>query len=119
MSTLGAGGNGFDLRGRGPSDAIAYPNLYQIFGSNATAIVNRIRSSIPSWAASQAGSGLNAAALQQIFQVQADLIINNNAPVMELFSDTGYPEYFLSLFSAELMTTDIVYRTLGILAWNL
>jgi len=92
MSTLGAGGNGFDLGGRGPSDAIAFPNLYQIFGSNSDATVNRIRSSLASWAASQAGSGLSAAALQQIFQVQADLIINNNAPVMELFYDTGYPE---------------------------
>ncbi|KAF9528704.1 hypothetical protein CPB83DRAFT_308970 [Crepidotus variabilis] len=103
MTTHGAGGNGFDTGGRGPTDAIAYPNLYQIFGAKANNIVNKIRSSIPSWASSQAasGSGLSAAALQQILQVQADLIINNNAPVMELFFDIGYPD------------------TLGILAWNL
>lgn len=79
MSTVGAAGNGFDVGGQGPSDAVAFPNLYQLFGpaeGNATA--TRIRSSIASWAASQAGSGLSAEALQQIFQVQADLIINNN-----------------------------------------
>ncbi|KDR73255.1 hypothetical protein GALMADRAFT_228359 [Galerina marginata CBS 339.88] len=101
MSTLGARGNGFNQGGTGPTDTIAYPNLYQIFGSSASATASRIRSSLASWAASQAGSGLSASALQQIFQVQANLIINNNAPVMELFFDIGYPD------------------TLGILAWNL
>lgn len=78
MSALGAAGNGFDLGGQGPSDAIAYPNLYQLFGPEGNATATRIRSSIASWAASQAGSGLSAEALQQIFQVQADLIINDN-----------------------------------------
>jgi hypothetical protein len=92
MSTLGARGNGFDRGGRGPTDTIAYPNLYQVLGSTANATATRIRSSLASWAASQAGSGLSAAALQQIFQVQADLIIDKNAPVMELFFDIGYPE---------------------------
>jgi choline dehydrogenase len=92
MSTLGASGNGFDQGGRGPSDAIAYPNIYQTLGSNANATVNKIKSSIASWAASQAASGLSTDALQQIFQIQADLIINNNAPVMELFFNVGYPE---------------------------
>ncbi|KAF8154931.1 hypothetical protein B0H34DRAFT_753101 [Crassisporium funariophilum] len=101
MNIFGAGGNGFDLGGRGPSDAIAFPNIYEIMGSQANATVAKIRSSIATWAASQADSGLNAAALEQIFQVQADLIINNNAPVAELFYDTGYP------------------ATLGILLWNL
>jgi len=92
MSTFGASGNGFDVGGRGPTDAIAFPNIYQTLGSNANDTVNKIQSSLASWAASQAASGLSAAALQQIFQVQADLIINKNAPVMELFFDVGYPE---------------------------
>jgi choline dehydrogenase len=70
--------NGFNVGGSGPSDAIAFPNLYQVFGDQAAATVTKIRSSIPTWAASQAGSALNAAALEQIYQVQADLIINNN-----------------------------------------
>ena len=91
MSPMGANGNGFNPGGRGPTDAIAYPNLYQIFGSNANATVSKIKSSIASWASSQATPGLTATALQQIFQVQANLIINNNAPVAELFLDIGYP----------------------------
>ncbi|RDB29937.1 Glucose oxidase [Hypsizygus marmoreus] len=101
MSNLGARGNGFNLGGRGPSDAIAYPNLYQVFGDKANAAVSKIWSSISTWAASQAGSALSAAALEQIYQVQANLIINNNAPVAEIFYDTGYPD------------------TLGIDMWNL
>ena len=78
MNVLGAGGNGFDVKGLGPSDAIAYPNLNQLFGFEGSAIATRIQSSIASWATSQAGSGLSAEALQEIFQVQADLIVNNS-----------------------------------------
>jgi len=92
MNSLGAHGNGFNPGGRGPSDAIAFPNLYQVFGSQANSMVQKISSSISSWAASQAGSALSAAALEQIYQVQANLIINNNAPVAELFFDTGFPD---------------------------
>jgi choline dehydrogenase len=79
MSVLGAGAtSGFDPGGLGPSDAIAFPNLYQLFGSEGNATAARIHSSIASWAASQAGSGLSAEALQRIFQVQANLITTNN-----------------------------------------
>ncbi|KII83946.1 hypothetical protein PLICRDRAFT_46723 [Plicaturopsis crispa FD-325 SS-3] len=92
MNSLGAGGNGFDKGGDGPSDAIAYPNLYQLFGSEANATAQKIQSSLSSWASSQAGSALSASALEEIYQTQADLIINKNAPVVELFYDTGYPD---------------------------
>ncbi|KAF9463827.1 glucose oxidase [Collybia nuda] len=101
MNIFGAASNGFNWGGSGPSNAIAFPNLYQVFGNKADATVAKIRSSIPTWAASQAGSGLSAAALEQIYNVQANLIINNNAPVAELFYNTGYPD------------------ALGINTWNL
>ena len=54
MNSLGANGNGFDTGGRGPTDAIAYPNIYQLFGSGADASVQKIKSSLNSWAQSQA-----------------------------------------------------------------
>ncbi|KAF7368744.1 Glucose oxidase [Mycena venus] len=91
MNSLGANSNGFDPDGQGPSDAIAYPNIYQLFGSQASTKVAQIQGNLSAWATSQAGSALSADALQQIFQVQADLIINQNAPVVELFYDTGFP----------------------------
>lgn len=78
MNSLGAGGNGFDSGGQGPSDAIAFPNIYQLFGSAASAKVSQIQGNLSAWATSQAGSALSAAALQEIYQVQADLIIDHN-----------------------------------------
>lgn len=78
MNILGANSNGFDWGGRGPSNAIAFPNLYQVFGSQGTTIASRIRSNLAAYAQSQAGSGLSATALQEIFRIQSNLIIDNN-----------------------------------------
>jgi hypothetical protein len=77
VKPTGARGNGFDRGGRGPSNAIAFPDLYQVFGSEANVAVQKIRSSIPAWAAAQASSALSSQALEQIYNVQANLIINN------------------------------------------
>ncbi|KAG6811132.1 hypothetical protein H0H92_008828 [Tricholoma furcatifolium] len=101
MSALGAASNGFNVGGRGPPDAIAFPNLAEVFGAKANATATKILANIPTYAASQAGAGLSAAALQTIFGVQADLIVNKGAPVSEIFYDTGYP------------------TTVGIIMWNL
>ncbi|KAG6853833.1 hypothetical protein C0991_000947 [Blastosporella zonata] len=101
MSALGATSNGFDVKGRGPPNAIAFPNLSQVMGAQANATAAKILKNIPTWAASQADAGLSAAALETIYGVQADLIINKNAPVSEIFYDTGYP------------------TTVGIIMWNL
>ncbi|KAI0757742.1 alcohol oxidase [Daedaleopsis nitida] len=92
MNSLGARGNGFDKGGHGPTDAIAFPNIRQLFGSGADASIQKIKSSIGQWAQSQSGNALSADALQQIFGVQAGLIIDNNAPVAEMFFDSGYPD---------------------------
>lgn len=75
MNSLGAGGN-FNAGGSGPSDAIAYPNLQQVFGANAASEIETIQSSLASWASSQANNALSASALQEIFEVQANLIVN-------------------------------------------
>jgi choline dehydrogenase len=76
MSSLGSSSNGFDWGGRGPSDCIAFPNLYELFGTQANATASTISSSISRWANEQAGSALSAQALQTIYQTQANLIIN-------------------------------------------
>ncbi|CCO32582.1 hypothetical protein BN14_06644 [Rhizoctonia solani AG-1 IB] len=91
MNSLGAKGNGFDWGGRGPSNVIAFPNLYQVFGSQGASVASQIQSNITRWADSQAANGASASALRKIFQVQADLITKQNAPIVELFYDTGYP----------------------------
>lgn len=78
MTSLGAGSNGFDFGGRGPSDVIAYPSIYELFGDQANATASEILNNINSWAASQQGNALSQEALQTIFQIQADLIVNHN-----------------------------------------
>jgi choline dehydrogenase len=95
MNSLGAHGNGFKYGGRGPSDAIAYPNIYQAFGSQAQAKVQQIQSSLAAWAQSQAANALNASALQSIYQVQASLIITKNGE-----RETNH---FLGFFGNNLM----------------
>lgn len=78
MNSLGAKGNGFNTGGRGPTDAIAYPNIHQLFGNDSAAAAQRIQTNIAGWAQSQADSALSADALHTIYGIQADLIINKN-----------------------------------------
>lgn len=75
---MGAKGTNFNQGGSGPSDVIAYPNIYQLFGSSATSTVNHIKASIPTWAKQQAHNAISADALTTLFNIQAGLIINNN-----------------------------------------
>jgi choline dehydrogenase-like flavoprotein len=84
MTSLGAGSNGFNVGGRGPSDVIAYPNLYELFGTGAGAVAANIQTSIPSWAASQAINAFSPTALETIFTTQAELIINHNGKYSHL-----------------------------------
>ncbi|KAK7050037.1 hypothetical protein VNI00_005469 [Paramarasmius palmivorus] len=117
MNSIGASGNGFDFGGRGPSDAIAYPNIYQLFGGKANDSVNKIKNNLSNWASSQASSALSVEALEQIYQVQSGLIIDHNAPVVELFYDSGFPEYVdLSVLRPFLSYVD---STIGIDMWQL
>ena len=92
MSSFGARENGFDKGGRGPTNAIALPNIRELFGDGADASIAKIRGSIASWAASQAHNALSADALETIFRIQAGLIVNDSAPVAEMFFDSGFPE---------------------------
>lgn len=100
----------FNRGGRGPTDAIAFPNIHQLFGDGADASIAKIRGSVNAWAASQAHNALSAAALKTIFEVQAGTIINDlgigqsrelcftthfwspAAPISELFLTNDSPE---------------------------
>ena len=84
MNSLGASSNGFDWGGRGPSDVIAYPNLYQVFGSQGNATAQRILASLGTWANAQQGNAMSEAALQTIFGIQADLIVNQNGAFLPI-----------------------------------
>lgn len=92
MSVLASSGTDFDPKGDGPSDVIAFPNLYELFGNDANSITSKIWSSLGRWAKEQASSALSAKALQTIYEIQAKLIIDNKVPVLELFYNTGWPD---------------------------
>ncbi|KAJ6452370.1 GMC oxidoreductase-domain-containing protein [Mycena vulgaris] len=83
---IGAIGTDFSFNGTGPNNAIAYPNLFQLFNaSDADANVKEIEASLGTWAASQAEHALSADALKTIFRAQADLIIKHKVPIAEFF----------------------------------
>jgi choline dehydrogenase len=93
LTAIGWETRGFDPAGLGPSNAIAFPNMDQLFGNQSAVHKQTIRSNLASWAASQAGSALSADALLNIYNIQADNIVNKSAPIVEMFFDTGYPRY--------------------------
>lgn len=97
MNSLGAHAvNGYNAGGRGPSDAIAYPNIYQVYGNDAASVVSSMSSKLNSWAESESKHGrLSKESLSTIFEVQRKLIVDKNAPVVELFFDSGFPEFVL------------------------
>ncbi|KZV88469.1 hypothetical protein EXIGLDRAFT_772665 [Exidia glandulosa HHB12029] len=90
MSVFGSNSS-TPVSGSGPNDVIAYPNLNQLFGSEAANASKAIKNSISAWASSGAGSALNSVALETILKTQADYILNKNAPLVEIFYSTGYP----------------------------
>jgi hypothetical protein len=74
---MAASGTGFPIDGRGPDNAMAFPNLFQLFGNASDAKVKEIENGIKGWAASQAANAHSAAALETIFRAQADIILED------------------------------------------
>jgi choline dehydrogenase-like flavoprotein len=102
MTSLGAGGNGFDPEGNGPSDCIAFPNVYELFGGQGNATASEILQGVDGWAESQKGNAYSKQALQTIYGIQADLIVNKNGASSfhllhsSLFSLLSFPFYLSS-----------------------
>ena len=93
----------FGSASRGPANCLAFPSLREVFGAGSNGsvtaddVVAHILASYPSWAQDQAHNALNAEALEAIFAIQADVIINNNG-MFSLFHPSALfsaliPEY--------------------------
>lgn len=93
QSVLMANGTGVDTGGQGIADTIAFPNVYQLFGSGSDDAVAKIRGSLRDWSISQADHALDGESLYEIMKLQADIIINGSAPVVELFYFVNSAEY--------------------------
>ncbi|KAJ7480728.1 alcohol oxidase [Mycena latifolia] len=90
-TVMGANATNFCVDGIGPNNALAFPNLFELFGNASKSKIEEIEASIGSWAASQAAHGHSAAALETIFRTQAKIMIKDKAPLMELFYITALP----------------------------
>lgn len=119
---MATGGTNFSFDGTGPNDALALPNLFQLFGNRSNATIAQIEASIDTWAASQATHAHSAAALKTIFRIQADLIIKEKgvqttptllcailttciAPMVEISYVTGTTEYGLLFYRSKDLST--------------
>ncbi|VDC03218.1 unnamed protein product [Peniophora sp. CBMAI 1063] len=79
---------GFPFGGVGPNSVIAFPSIRDLFGANASAHIAQIEAGLDEWAASQArNTGAGPAALREVFGVQARIIVNDSAPLAELWYD--------------------------------
>ena len=103
MNTLGARTN-INFGGQGPSNMIAMPNIYQLM-PNATDVRNYINSNLNGWANSlvQQGHAVNAAGLLAQWRLGVSNIFDHNAPVAELFFDSGYPANSLGIDTWSLL----------------
>lgn len=110
LNILKTQGNGSIPDGDGFPEALAFPNIYQLFGDKASAAVQTIQSSLGSWAISQAGSGMSATALNTIFQIQADLMVKRNGEFhrLDLTLDAHHEIYSESSVPVAEMLFNIV-----------
>ena len=59
-------------------EALAFPNIHQLFGEGADASIAKIRGSLKSWAQSEAHNALSVEALETILTIQAEVIVNGS-----------------------------------------
>ncbi|KIP06679.1 hypothetical protein PHLGIDRAFT_128108 [Phlebiopsis gigantea 11061_1 CR5-6] len=82
----------FDVNGTRLQDAMAFPNVFQLFTAgtltNSSANVSQVISAnLDSWAESEAqrGGGISKEALKSLFTVQAQTILSGKAPISEFW----------------------------------
>ena len=75
-------------------DAMAYPDVFELFSagslsssSRSVNVSEKIHNNIKVWAGQEAerGGGVSREALEKVFRVQAGMMLDGRAPVMEYF----------------------------------
>ncbi|KAI0366021.1 alcohol oxidase [Pilatotrama ljubarskyi] len=118
LNIIAAQGKDFNPGGIGPPNALAFPNIHQLFGTKGPTAVQTIKSSLSTWARTQAGSALSAEALNKIFGIQAELVVEHNAPVLEMTFGYGVPER-VSVPESKCAVSHPAYREIAIVIWQL
>lgn len=104
MSVLGTPKGDYDFGGNGPSAVIAMPSISQLM-KNATEVEAWVRQNMDAWAEQQVQGGGSASksGLLKQYNVLTDLIFKQNAPVVELFGDSGFPSSGLGIDHWQLL----------------
>lgn len=91
-NSIGGGKGNYDFNGDGPSNVIAYPNIYQLM-SNASDVRNWVESNMDKWAQDQVnlGSVVSKDAILKQYRITNKLIFDDNVGVAEFFGDSGFP----------------------------
>jgi hypothetical protein len=109
MTSLGAASKGFNKDGDGPSDCIAFPNIYELFGEKqGKAAATAILQGVKGWADAQKENALSKEALLTVYNIQADLIVNKNGACLPLFH---LPFSFFHRLSASYFTYSFLLLT--------
>lgn len=104
MNSIGSKMGDYDFGGKGPSNIISFPSIYQIM-PNASATRSWIESNMDSWAQAQVDSGAAASkeGLLKQYQATTQLMFDNKVGVVELFGDSGYPQSGLGIDAWQIM----------------
>ncbi|PYH94523.1 alcohol oxidase [Aspergillus ellipticus CBS 707.79] len=71
---------------------VAYPNVYDVYGNETSAVARSVRHQLRQWAreTAEVSSGtMTASDLEALFQVQYDLIFTDKAPIAEILYYPG------------------------------
>ncbi|CAO1632232.1 unnamed protein product [Parajaminaea phylloscopi] len=104
MNSIGSQQGNYGVSGQGPSNVIAFPNIYQIL-SNATDVRSWIESNMDKWAqaAVDSGSAASKDGLVQQYKNTVKLMFDNKVGVVEFFGDHGYPQSGLGIDIWQMM----------------
>lgn len=104
MSVLGTPKGDYDFEGSGPSAVVAMPSISQIM-ANASEVEGWVRQNLDAWAEQQVrgGGAASKSGLLKQYNVLADLIFKQDAPVVELFGDSGFPSTGLGIDHWQLL----------------
>lgn len=92
MNSIASRQGNYHVQGKGPSNVIAFPNIYQIL-NNATKVRSWIESNTDSWAQSavQSGAAASKDGLVQQYNNTIKLMFDDRVGVVEFFGDHGFP----------------------------
>lgn len=92
MNSIGTPSGNYDFGGDGPSNVIAFPNIYQLM-SNASDVRSWIEANMDDWAQAQANGGfvISKESLLKQWNNTLTLLFDKKVGAVEFFGDSGYP----------------------------